>query len=75
MSGFNTEYIRGRFALIFIAEYGIIILIRTLYIFFYLGNFSLKFIFFIKILIIINLIIIFRATFPRYRYDKLILLI
>lgn len=75
VSGFNTEYIRGGFALIFISEYGIIILIRTIFVFFYLGNFLLKFLFFIKILIIINIIIIFRGTFPRYRYDKLIILI
>lgn len=37
VSGFNTEYIRGRFALIFIAEYGIIIFIIFLFIFFFLG--------------------------------------
>ena len=75
VSGFNTEYIRGGFALIFISEYGIIIFIRYIIVLFYIGNFNIKFLFYIKILIIINLIIIFRGTFPRYRYDNLILLI
>uniref|UniRef100_A0AB38ZLC5 NADH-ubiquinone oxidoreductase chain 1 n=1 Tax=Andricus sp. TaxID=3022421 RepID=A0AB38ZLC5_9HYME len=75
VSGFNTEYMSGGFALIFMSEYGMIILMSTLFVFFYLGNFSFKFLFFIKILMLINIIIIFRGTFPRYRYDKLMMLI
>lgn len=35
VSGFNTEYIRGRFAIIFIAEYGIIKFIIMMYCFFF----------------------------------------
>lgn len=38
VSGFNTEYMRGRFALIFIAEYGIIIFIIILFRIFFLGG-------------------------------------
>nr|QKW88332.1 NADH dehydrogenase subunit 1 [Trichagalma acutissimae] len=75
VSGFNTEYMSGGFALIFMAEYGMIILMSLLFVMFYLGNFNLKIFFYIKILMIINLIIIFRGTFPRYRYDKLMMLI
>nr|UZI00082.1 NADH dehydrogenase subunit 1 [Andricus sp. 1 CYS-2022a] len=75
VSGFNTEYMSGGFALIFMAEYGMIILMSTLFVFFYLGNFSWKFLFFIKILMLMNVIIIFRGTYPRYRYDKLMMLI
>nr|UZI00056.1 NADH dehydrogenase subunit 1 [Andricus mairei]UZI00069.1 NADH dehydrogenase subunit 1 [Andricus mairei] len=75
VSGFNTEYMSGGFALIFMAEYGMIILMSTLFVFFYLGNFSWKFLFFIKILMLMNIIIIFRGAYPRYRYDKLMMLI
>nr|YP_010574524.1 NADH dehydrogenase subunit 1 [Andricus mairei]UZI00030.1 NADH dehydrogenase subunit 1 [Andricus mairei] len=75
VSGFNTEYMSGGFALIFMAEYGMIILMSTLFVFFYLGNFSWKFLFFIKILMLMNIIIIFRGSYPRYRYDKLMMLI
>uniref|UniRef100_A0AB38ZLC0 NADH-ubiquinone oxidoreductase chain 1 n=1 Tax=Latuspina sp. TaxID=3138292 RepID=A0AB38ZLC0_9HYME len=75
VSGFNTEYMSGSFALIFMAEYGMIILMSLLFVYFYLGNFNMKFMFYIKSLMIINLIIIFRGTFPRYRYDKLMMLI
>nr|UZI00043.1 NADH dehydrogenase subunit 1 [Andricus mairei]UZI00095.1 NADH dehydrogenase subunit 1 [Andricus mairei] len=75
VSGFNTEYMSGGFALIFMAEYGMIILMSTLFVYFYLGNFSWKFLFFIKILMLMNIIIIFRGAYPRYRYDKLMMLI
>lgn len=74
VSGFNTEYRRGRFAIIFIAEYIIIIFFRafTSILFFGTPIYS-------PILIITTILIIFffiwtRATLPRYRYDKLIYL-
>lgn len=38
VSGFNTEYIRGRFALIFIAEYGIIIFIIIFFFLIFFGG-------------------------------------
>lgn len=72
VSGFNTEYRRGTFAIIFIAEYIIIIFFRsfTCYIFIGFKPRHLKF------LTCLSLIIFFfiwiRATLPRYRYDKLI---
>lgn len=71
VSGFNTEYRRRRFAIIFIAEYLIIIIFSliTRIMFFNRNNniFSL-----FKIIIIIFFYIWIRATLPRYRYDKLI---
>lgn len=75
VSGFNTEYIRGRFALIFIAEYGIIIFIIYLFIIFYLGGIFFSFIFYIFYLLILFFVIWIRGTYPRFRYDNLIYLI
>lgn len=72
VSGFNIEYFRGGFALIFIGEYGIIIFfsilicfifirINVLYIFIYVNFFLL-------------LVIFMRGLLPRIRYDELIYL-
>nr|AZL93477.1 NADH dehydrogenase subunit 1 [Synergus sp. ZJUH_2016033] len=75
VSGFNTEYMSGMFALIFMSEYGMIIIMSYIFVMFYLGNLNYIMFFFIKVLLIMNLIIIFRGSFPRYRYDKLMILI
>lgn len=74
VSGFNIEYIRGRFALIFIAEYGIIMFIIFLYCIFFLGGNILKINFYICYLFILIFVIWVRGTYPRYRYDNLIYL-
>jgi NADH-ubiquinone oxidoreductase chain 1 len=73
VSGFNIEYGRGGFALLFLAEYARIIFIRYLIILLFIGGFRV---------ILINLLGIFlcfvfiwvRGTLPRYRYDKLMYL-
>lgn len=73
VSGFNVEFIGGWFALIFLAEYTnilILSIITTIIFFFILKNF-------ISILIIISIIILLlwiRGTYPRFRYDLLIIL-
>lgn len=68
VSGFNIEYGSGGFALIFIAEYSNIIFI----------SFIRSYLFFFKsVFVAIAIIIMFlwvRGSFPRYRYDKLIIL-
>lgn len=71
VSGFNTEYRAGGFAIIFIAEYGRIYFLRiiTSIMFCISSNYF--------ILSIFTTIIVFtwvwaRTTFPRYRYDLLI---
>jgi NADH-ubiquinone oxidoreductase chain 1 len=74
VSGFNTEYRRGRFAIIFISEYLIILFFRVFTSIMYFGS-PINSIF----ILIFSLLIIFffiwsRATLPRFRYDKLIFL-
>lgn len=72
VSGFNVEYIRGRFALLFIAEYGIIIFISILFRLLFI-RFKRK-IFIIFYILILFLIIWIRGRYPRFRYDNLIYL-
>lgn len=71
VSGFNTEYRAGGFALIFIAEYGRIYFLSILTSLI----FCLTWNFFIIRVITTFLVFIWvwtRTTFPRYRYDLLI---
>lgn len=71
VSGFNVEYSAGGFALLFLGEYSIIILIRTVIVIIFLGG-RIRLFFFIKVGLFIFLILWLRGTLPRYRYDKLI---
>lgn len=74
VSGFNIEYGRGGFALLFLAEYGIIIFISYFLVVLFLGGGGYFF--------LINLLGCFfcywfiwiRGTLPRFRYDKLMFL-
>lgn len=52
VSGFNTEYRRGGFALIFIAEYARILFIRVLFTIIFLGGRPCRLIFYFKTVII-----------------------
>ncbi len=78
VSGFNTEYISGPFAIIFIAEYLIILWISVLtaYLFFSITPFPFHFIDTISttvFAVICSLFFIWtRTTLPRFRYDQLI---
>ena len=76
VSGFNVEYRGGIFALIFIAEYANILIIRLLSVVFFTGYIpiitSLSLIF--KTIILATLFVWIRATLPRIRYDNLIYL-
>lgn len=74
VSGFNVEYRRGGFALIFLAEYSRILFISMLFSVFFLGRDIYSFIFFLKLSFISFLFIWVRGTLPRFRYDKLIFL-
>lgn len=78
VSGFNTEYRARIFALIFIAEYTNILLIRLLTVILFSGGLPSDLIsdyfLIIKTLIVAILFIWIRCTLPRIRYDKLIYL-
>lgn len=72
VSGFNIEYRRGGFALIFLAEYSRILFIRILRVLIYIGGNFLFYSFFIKLVIFSFIWVWVRGTLPRFRYDKLI---
>lgn len=75
VSGFNVEYRRGLFALIFIAEYANILVIRlfTRLIFFRtLFPIIENIILITETIALATLFVWVRATFPRIRYDHLI---
>lgn len=74
VSGFNVEYRRGGFALLFLAEYGRILFISILCCILFLGGNFIRFTFFLKLVFIAFFWVWVRGTLPRYRYDKLIYL-
>lgn len=74
VSGFNVEYRRGGFALIFLAEYSRILFIRILFRILFLGGDILSLMFYLKLGFIAFTFIWLRGALPRFRYDKLIYL-
>lgn len=74
VSGFNTEYGAGGFALIFIAEYASILFMRVLFVIFFLGRGPFRVMFYFKSVIVAFGFVWVRGTLPRLRYDKLIYL-
>lgn len=73
VSGFNIEFMGGFFALIFLAEYTniIILSIITIILFFH----KIKAILSVLILIILLILLLWiRGSYPRFRYDFLIIL-
>lgn len=76
VSGFNIEYFSGGFALIFLAEYGIIIFFSYLVIIIFTDLFLSRAGWIISLFInlIILLIIFMRGILPRMRYDELMYL-
>jgi len=69
VSGFNIEYGGGSFALIFIREYGIIIFLSFFTTVLFLGGRSVI----IKTFVVCFLFVWIRCSFPRIRYDLLII--
>nr|YP_011010211.1 NADH dehydrogenase subunit 1 [Asclepios apicalis]WPW46748.1 NADH dehydrogenase subunit 1 [Asclepios apicalis] len=74
VSGFNVEYSSGGFAFIFLSEYMNIIFMSMLTVVFFLGCNLDSFMFFLKLVFMIFLVIWVRGTLPRFRYDKLMYL-
>jgi NADH:ubiquinone oxidoreductase subunit 1 (chain H) len=74
VSGFNIEYRRGGFILLFLSEYVSILFIRIICVILFLGGNILEWSFYFKLIIVSFFWIWARGTIPRYRYDKLIML-
>nr|YP_007475335.1 NADH dehydrogenase subunit 1 [Neotrypaea japonica]AGE00867.1 NADH dehydrogenase subunit 1 [Neotrypaea japonica]URF19381.1 NADH dehydrogenase subunit 1 [Neotrypaea japonica]URF19394.1 NADH dehydrogenase subunit 1 [Neotrypaea japonica]URF19407.1 NADH dehydrogenase subunit 1 [Neotrypaea japonica]URF19420.1 NADH dehydrogenase subunit 1 [Neotrypaea japonica] len=74
VSGFNTEYSSGGFALIFMAEYASILFMSALFTILFLGSNPDSFSFYIKLSSIVFVFVWVRGTLPRLRYDKLMFL-
>ena len=74
VSGFNIEYGRVGFAVIFMAEYGRILFMRFFFSYMFFARSSLS----VTLYLVTGAVVFFwvwaRTTFPRYRYDKLIAL-
>jgi len=73
VSGFNIEYGRGGFAVLFLAEYGIIIFMRYLMVLIFLGGPG-------ALVNLRGLALCFcflwvRGMLPRFRYDRLMYLV
>nr|YP_010230776.1 NADH dehydrogenase subunit 1 [Oplophorus spinosus]QSV10486.1 NADH dehydrogenase subunit 1 [Oplophorus spinosus] len=74
VSGFNTEYSSGGFALIFMAEYASILFMSVLFSLIFLGGGLSSFSFYLKAMFISFCFVWVRGTLPRFRYDKLMYL-
>nr|YP_010389932.1 NADH dehydrogenase subunit 1 [Ahlbergia ferrea]UPU96025.1 NADH dehydrogenase subunit 1 [Ahlbergia ferrea] len=74
VSGFNIEYSSGGFALIFLAEYSMILFMSMIFVLMFLGGYDLNLNFYLKMTFISFMFIWIRGTLPRYRYDKLMYL-
>ncbi len=77
VAGFHTEYSGMRFALFFLAEYTNMFIVAAIATVFFLGGWRGPFLpglawFLIKVYFIIFVIMWFRWTFPRVRFDQLI---
>nr|YP_003204694.1 NADH dehydrogenase subunit 1 [Evania appendigaster]ACL36011.1 NADH dehydrogenase subunit 1 [Evania appendigaster] len=68
VSGFNVEYISSTFALIFLAEYGMILFMGMMFMIMYFGCSSLGW---VGLILFVYLIILLRGVLPRVRYDSL----
>nr|UPX88251.1 NADH dehydrogenase subunit 1 [Sida crystallina] len=68
VSGYNTEYAGGGFALIMLAEYTSILFMSMLFVILFFGGGSMNFIFFS---VVAFTFVWVRGTLPRFRYDKL----
>nr|UEK25937.1 NADH dehydrogenase subunit 1 [Rhithropanopeus harrisii] len=74
VSGFNTEYSSGGFALIFMAEYASILFMSVLFTIIFLGGSPCSLMFYFKSVMIAFVFVWVRGTLPRLRYDKLMYL-
>jgi NADH-quinone oxidoreductase subunit H len=80
VSGYNVEYAATTFVLFFLAEYSNILIMSVLIVLFFFGGWHLFvyipflsywFVISFKVICVVILFILIRATLPRYRYDNL----
>nr|YP_009468952.1 NADH dehydrogenase subunit 1 [Changeondelphax velitchkovskyi]AVC55487.1 NADH dehydrogenase subunit 1 [Changeondelphax velitchkovskyi] len=74
VSGFNTEYSSFNFSFIFLAEYMNMIFMSLILSLMFLGGNFFSFIFFLKMMALNFSFIWIRGSFPRLRYDKLMMI-
>nr|YP_009540736.1 NADH dehydrogenase subunit 1 [Pleoticus muelleri]AYQ22929.1 NADH dehydrogenase subunit 1 [Pleoticus muelleri] len=74
VSGFNTEYSSGGFALIFMAEYASILFMSMLFALIFLGGNLMSPFYYVKLVMVAFAFVWVRGTLPRFRYDKLMYL-
>nr|YP_009255961.1 NADH dehydrogenase subunit 1 [Mierspenaeopsis hardwickii]ANF05018.1 NADH dehydrogenase subunit 1 [Mierspenaeopsis hardwickii] len=74
VSGFNTEYSSGGFALIFMAEYASILFMSMLFSLIFLGGDLMNPLYYVKLVMVAFAFVWVRGTLPRFRYDKLMYL-
>nr|YP_009987569.1 NADH dehydrogenase subunit 1 [Perkinsiella saccharicida]QBZ38042.1 NADH dehydrogenase subunit 1 [Perkinsiella saccharicida] len=74
VSGFNTEYSSFNFSFIFLSEYMNMIFMSFLLSLVFMGGDYFKMIFFLKVMLLNFSFIWIRGSFPRFRYDKLMIL-
>lgn len=72
VSGFNVEYGRGGFVLIFMAEYAMILFLRVITSSLFWAGEAESPVLYLGLVALRGVWIWARATLPRYRYDKLI---
>lgn len=77
VAGFHTEYSGMRFALFFLAEYTNVFILCAMTTTFFLGGYHGPFLpgiiwFFVKTYLLVFVILWFRWTFPRVRFDQLL---
>nr|AXR86024.1 NADH dehydrogenase subunit 1 [Gonatocerus sp. ZCS-2018] len=71
VSGFNVEYMSGKFAMIFISEYGSIMFMSYLFMLMFMKCEFMYLYFYLIYFLLVFLIIWIRGAYPRFRYDKL----
>nr|QEX96220.1 NADH dehydrogenase subunit 1 [Sphaeroma terebrans] len=71
VSGFNTEYSSGGFALFFLAEYASMLFMSSLFVFLFMNGEDNSFVLPMKITLVAFVFVWVRGTLPRLRYDKL----
>lgn len=74
VSGYNTEYSSGGFALIILAEYTRILFMSFLFVLIFMGGVEIFLSLFPSFLFLSFLFVWVRGTLPRFRYDKLMYL-